>query len=196
MTKLCTKCKIEKPLTSFHTFKTGKRTGKPRAVCIECSRAGNTAWHQKNKDRVNAKTDAQKERKATLNRKWRVDHAAVVAEQAVERRKVNWPLEQEWRKKRTEDHRKKIQALKDAPCLDCGGRFHFVVMDFDHRDPLQKKFQISTMLGTRSWATIETEIAKCDLVCSNCHRLRTARNFYRHSGLFDPNHSLDGDDGG
>lgn len=45
-------------------------------------------------------------------------------------------------------------------------------MDFDHRDPATKVYGVSQML-TCSMAAIEDEMSKCDLVCANCHRIRT-----------------------
>lgn len=64
-----------------------------------------------------------------------------------------------------------IQA-KSKPCLDCGGLFPPYVMDFDH---LPGYVKLAT-LGKRnaySLKWIQAEIAKCDLVCANCHRIRT-----------------------
>lgn len=67
-----------------------------------------------------------------------------------------------------------ISALKDAPCADCGGRFPSVVMDFDHRPGEEKVYNVGKMTrGVVSRAAILAEIAKCDLVCANCHRIRT-----------------------
>ena len=66
-----------------------------------------------------------------------------------------------------------IDALKDKPCADCGQRFPPVCMDFDH---VRGEKQLSVAYLTRtvvSKAAIEKEISKCELVCSNCHRLRT-----------------------
>lgn len=46
-------------------------------------------------------------------------------------------------------------------------------MDFDHRDPKEKMSGISEMVaGGYTDARIEEEVAKCDVVCANCHRLR------------------------
>lgn len=77
-------------------------------------------------------------------------------------------------------YRKRLQdmvdALKDAPCTDCGHRFPPKAMDFDHLDASTKVANVSTLLvrATSSQKILE-EIAKCELVCSNCHRLRTAK---------------------
>ena len=67
-----------------------------------------------------------------------------------------------------------INSLKDAPCLDCGNRFPAVCMDFDHRDPSKKTRGVTAMIAQKT-TTILAEVAKCDLVCSNCHRIRTAK---------------------
>lgn len=47
-------------------------------------------------------------------------------------------------------------------------------MDLDHRDPLQKRFELSKQ-KTCSEKRLLEEIAKCDVVCANCHRERTIR---------------------
>jgi hypothetical protein len=67
---------------------------------------------------------------------------------------------------------KMLDLLKDVPCVDCGRRFPPCVMQFDHRDPATKKFVISRS-RTRGHATLLAEVAKCDIVCTNCHRDRT-----------------------
>lgn len=69
-----------------------------------------------------------------------------------------------------------IDELKSVPCADCGGRFPPACMDFDHVG--EKTFQIATAY-TRSLATVLAEIAKCEVVCANCHRIRTARRLVR-----------------
>lgn len=63
---------------------------------------------------------------------------------------------------------------KSKPCMDCGGTFPPVAMDFDHRDPLTKLRTPSHLPGSGSLRLMQEELAKCDLVCSNCHRLREA----------------------
>lgn len=67
-----------------------------------------------------------------------------------------------------------IDSLKDKPCADCGIRFHPFVMDLDHRDPAQKRLHVSAMYaGGFSLEAIQEEADKCDVVCANCHRMRT-----------------------
>jgi hypothetical protein len=67
-----------------------------------------------------------------------------------------------------------LDKIREVPCADCGGRFPPVCMDFDHLPEYEKSFGIMQRYIHRSWATIMAEIAKCEIVCSNCHRIRTA----------------------
>ena len=64
-----------------------------------------------------------------------------------------------------------INTFKGKPCIDCNGTFPFHVMDFDHVRGL-KRFNVGEM-GTHSLQAITDEIEKCDLICANCHRIRT-----------------------
>ncbi len=69
------------------------------------------------------------------------------------------------------------EFFRNAECMDCGLR-DFAVQDLDHREPLEKRDNISTLVRQPfSWSLIAKEIAKCDVVCANCHRKRTARYF-------------------
>ena len=64
-----------------------------------------------------------------------------------------------------------LDYFAEHPCRDCG-EDDPVVLEFDHLS--DKAFNISHALPFRAWATILAEIAKCDVVCANCHRRRTA----------------------
>jgi hypothetical protein len=66
-----------------------------------------------------------------------------------------------------------LDRLRDVPCGDCGGRFQPCAMDFDHRDPGTKRSMVTRMIGRVGTERILAEVAKCDIVCANCHRLRT-----------------------
>jgi len=45
-------------------------------------------------------------------------------------------------------------------------------MDFDHREGEKKEYLLSA-IDKMSINTLKREIAKCDVVCANCHRERT-----------------------
>jgi hypothetical protein len=66
-----------------------------------------------------------------------------------------------------------VETIKAEPCTDCGVCYPPCVMDFDHVRG-KKSANISRMLSRDVGGNaIADEIAKCDLVCSNCHRIRT-----------------------
>ena len=63
------------------------------------------------------------------------------------------------------------------PCADCGLIYPPYVMDFDHIDPTGKTELVSQLVRMNSSKMIE-EMKKCELVCANCHRIRTHRQGY------------------
>lgn len=65
-----------------------------------------------------------------------------------------------------------VNKAKDVPCADCGIKYPSYVMDFDHLDPALKIKNVS-LLKAHSLEKLYAEIAKCEVVCSNCHRIRT-----------------------
>jgi len=67
-----------------------------------------------------------------------------------------------------------VQIKKLCCCCDCGKVFPPCAMDFDHRNPKSKRFVISKkILKKIKLSILIAEIKKCDVVCSNCHRVRT-----------------------
>ena len=64
-----------------------------------------------------------------------------------------------------------LDALKAGPCVDCGQTYPPCVMDFDHVRGV--KLRSVGQLVDASISKLMAEIEKCDLVCSNCHRIRT-----------------------
>jgi len=71
-----------------------------------------------------------------------------------------------------------VNSFKNKQCSDCGIKYPNYVMEFDHRDPKIKYDSINRMIHFHSSSKIKIleEINKCDLVCANCHRLRTYKN--------------------
>jgi hypothetical protein len=66
-----------------------------------------------------------------------------------------------------------VDEVKNVPCKDCGVRYPPYVMQFDHLG--DKSFTISEYArnGNVSWPKLRREIAKCEVVCANCHFERT-----------------------
>jgi hypothetical protein len=74
---------------------------------------------------------------------------------------------------------RKINEIKSNPCTDCGESYPYYVMQFDHIGD-DKSADVSRLLRTRGWPAIEEEIAKCELVCANCHAIRTWKRTQTH----------------
>jgi hypothetical protein len=73
-----------------------------------------------------------------------------------------------------------ISKIKSIPCMDCKIKYPPYVMQFDHRSGLPKFMDISTMVQKNfKLDKILKEIAKCDVVCANCHAIRT----YKQKGV-------------
>lgn len=81
---------------------------------------------------------------------------------------------------------------KAKPCSDCGVQYPIHVMQLDHRDGALKRFGVNAPLWPGSAQVREAlakaiaelgstetvmraEIAKCEVVCANCHAERTYR---------------------
>jgi len=66
-----------------------------------------------------------------------------------------------------------VEGLKTSPCPICLSQFETWQMDFDHLDPSFKVKSVSELLVRRaSKEKILKEIAKCRIICVNCHRCR------------------------
>lgn len=71
--------------------------------------------------------------------------------------------------------KRKTVELMGGKCSKCGLLYNGkngCVFQVHHRNPPEKAFPVNTRtLCTYSWAKISSEIAKCDLVCANCHSI-------------------------
>jgi hypothetical protein len=59
------------------------------------------------------------------------------------------------------------------PCADCGGLFHPAAMHWDHLPGQEKKATLGYLAKRGNRRRVLEEIAKCELVCANCHAVRT-----------------------
>ena len=79
-------------------------------------------------------------------------------------------------KARVENARAWMADLKRGiRCADCGGTFPSAVMHWDHLPGHEKVGEISCLVQERSRTLVLAELAKCELVCANCHAIRTSR---------------------
>lgn len=132
----------------------------------------------------------RKERRA-YNAKWMRENRA----------RLNTPYRRAYKARWNREHRHEIRAsvrsykermrtllrwLKDQPCMDCTHSYPQCAMDFDHRPGEKKLFTLSQGVN-RSLRQLAEELAKCDVVCANCHRIRTAARSRRRAQ--SPQHS-------
>lgn len=82
-------------------------------------------------------------------------------------------------KRRRRERRDFLNKLKSVPCADCHTKFPACCMDFDHRPGVEKRGEVCRMLlDNAPIEVILEEVSKCDVVCSNCHRIRSHNRLY------------------
>ncbi len=74
--------------------------------------------------------------------------------------------------------RRKLAAIVQlgSKCRDCGfdDLSRLEVFDFDHLPGTEKLDGVGELLQSASDERLQKELVKCELVCANCHRTRTA----------------------
>lgn len=118
-------------------------------------------------------TERVKAQNRAKSKKWYHANKEKAQSACNERRRIAYRSYRDHILRRQRETREWVDSIKlGRPCADCGGSFHPCAMDFDHRDPETKAFTIACSMS-RVRAAILAEIDKCDLVCANCHRVRT-----------------------
>lgn len=85
------------------------------------------------------------------------------------------------RKTQNASWQRRINAIKSATsCQICGER-EAVALDLHHLDPSIKAFNISELRKQATWSRVESELMKCIVICSNCHRKH-------HAGMLHVDH--------
>ncbi len=117
--------------------------------------------------------EAKQEERKEERKEWRKQNPEKVQELNTAARAVNAEMKEN--KERIRDYL--IERYGSTPCMDCDKVFRWCAMDFDHRPGETKELKIGARghqkATIQNIALIEKEITKCDLVCSNCHRVRT-----------------------
>ena len=84
------------------------------------------------------------------------------------------PCSKAYYKERLAERRAYIHAVKTAVgCEMCGYNAHPAALEFDHIDPTTKKHSIGRELISLSMKKLKEEIAKCRVLCANCHQIHT-----------------------
>lgn len=84
-------------------------------------------------------------------------------------------------KNHIEKHKELVKEIKLARGCESGfcqwqGEFEPEMLDFDHIDPSTKTGNVACIL-TRKTENLLEEISKCRIICANCHRTYTKRNW-------------------
>ena len=75
-----------------------------------------------------------------------------------------------WQEKTRRERKQRLVEIRGGKCIVCGYNRCTGAMEFHHRDPAQKKFQLSKENLLKPWPIVLKEAEKCDLHCANCHR--------------------------
>lgn len=145
MQKVCRYCKIEKDEKEF----TSNYKGLPQSYCKECQR----------KIQFTKRNERRKQGTCTHCGGETQGGKKVCEKCASYSREIK--------------RRNKLMAVKylGGCCKICGLESNMVaVYDFHHRDPLEKEGNIGRLVS-KNWEDLRKEIEKCDLLCSNCHRI-------------------------
>lgn len=126
--------------------------------CKEAKPIAEFAWRRKNRGQRDTYCRpcraAYKQEHYAANRQRYIDNAA---------RRTRRVAEERWRYL--------IDYFASYPCTDCG-ETDPLVLEFDHLG--DKSFGIASGIRSRPWVEVLAEMEKCDGVCANCHRRRTA----------------------
>lgn len=99
-------------------------------------------------------------------------------------------MQRRWNAARTQRWRDFLIEQKTKPCADCGNTYHHTAMEFDH--VANNKFACIGHLKSAPRDVVLAEIAKCELVCAICHRLRTNKRRNNGRSAIQPASSADG----
>lgn len=146
--KRCRRCDVEKPASEFSTD-TGNRDGLT-SYCNACNVQVARDWYAANRDYALAYQRRKRRENRDLYR---------------DRDRERWlrsPAVQI------------TLAARETPCVDCGVQLPAEVMELDHVRGV-KSFSLGGRVRSYDPALVEAEVAKCDVRCPNCHRMRHYR---------------------
>jgi hypothetical protein len=93
--------------------------------------------------------------------------------------------------KRAEKWEKAQEIKMKSGCVDCGYKGNPYALQFDHTGTDKKESVSNLIRSDYSWETILKEIAKCEVVCANCHAVRTQHRKHVNGSLSLLNYPTD-----
>lgn len=139
--------------------------------CVICKKEKELLEFNKNKRKKDGLNNVCRECNKIASNKYYINNKEKAKKYALERAKTV----------RKETRKLYFNLLKNSECVDCGNN-NPLVLEFDHKDGVDKYNTIGTLVGNgTTWKNIKKEIDKCDIRCANCHRIRTAKqlNWYQ-----------------
>lgn len=199
--KVCIECKKRFVITEFTWHVKAKNLRKPR--CRKCDAAYRKCYYENNREQTRArnnrarairrkrveagkiiepssklcigckKTRPIKEFRQCGTEKRRIARCRACDRlNRAEKYKNNKSYYAESNRKTQAKLRRIVMHHKSKPCMDCNKLYPPYVMDFDHVYG-EKIDKVSRLVFFGSEKLILDEIAKCEVVCANCHRTRT-----------------------
>lgn len=153
----------------------------PPDVLKERVRLRNKAWREANREANNARR-REKQRLVTMTPEKR---AARNAQQRASYAKQDLSKKKAAARKQADVYAERAAAIKaelinqkGGGCSQCGYARHLVALDFDHIHPEEKQYTVAHLIMRAAvsgdFLPLLYEASKCRVLCSNCHRLRTA----------------------
>src|SRR4051794_13975481 len=125
-------------------------------VCGKCQKLRPEAdFHRRGKIRQAWCRECRKAYDAAYHAKYRERRRELRRLKAIEFKKWYWELKE------------------SLPCTDCGSYFRHPAMTWDHLPGFEKRADVGFLTRYSSRNVVLKEIAKCELVCANCHAVRT-----------------------
>jgi hypothetical protein len=115
----------------------------------------------------------RREKKRALDRKYAAEHREEALVRASTYYQQNTEKIKKYQAIRRKEAKAKIAELLGGNCQRCNFS-HLAALDFHHKDPATKSFRLSdAVMRTKkyTWQDIVDEVAKCELLCKNCHAI-------------------------
>lgn len=134
------------------------------------------SWIERNRERARANVDSWNERHPEYKPEYYAKNRERFVRQAAERNKSN-PARFKASVNRSARRNRAyvLRYFRKHPCSVCGEKDP-VVLCFHHRNPAEKEYGVSYLIGKGGLDRLIAEIEKCDVLCCNCH-------FRLHRGL-------------
>lgn len=174
--KQCSRCGETKPLSAFRPRRDGKDGLNAR--CRDCLLEWQREYDAARREEIRVyglQRRATPEHRAYM-KAYREANRERLNTQSRERRRIRVAIDPSIRRRAVEAqqriYRRKREIANEAKvggCIRCG-ELELAALDFHHRNPSERLFTLGSNIASRTVEAIKAEIAKCDVLCANCHR--------------------------